>query len=230
MLTLIALSILAVQQPPVPPEPPQVRTRMMVMGPEGPASLDRDGDGQVSREEFAAPMNDHFGRLDKDGDGRLSRDELAAGRGMGEDHDVMVWRSSDGAPGERRVEVRRAGDGATEERTVVFVGGADDEAGERRFVLRGPGGRGEPYIIHQPGHGGAGGDARLEIRSLGEDGHGDLDKDGDGRISEAEFTAPLRDAFARLDADRSGYIEQGERGADGEVRVFTHRIERRAEE
>ena len=235
MLTLIALTALALQEPPAPPAPPEVRTRVMVMGPHGPNGLDKDGDGQVSREEFAAPMNDHFGRMDKDGDGRLSGEELSAGHGMGEDHDVMVWRSADGGPGEHRVEVRRSGDGSTEERTMVFVGGPGGpggDRGERHVILRGPGGHGAPHVIHGPGDDGPGGEARFEIRTLGGDAHGpgEMDKDGDGRISEAEFTAPLRDAFARMDADRSGFIEDGERGGDGQVRVSTHRIETREED
>ena len=233
MLTLIALAALALQEPPAPPGPPEVRTRMMFMGPHGPDSLDKDGDGQVSREEFAAPMNDHFGRMDKDGDGRLSRDELSAGHGSGEDHDVMVWRSAGEAPGEHRVEIRRSGDGPTEERTMVFVGGPGGEHGERHVIIRGPGGHAAPHVIHGPGHGGPGGETRFEFRTLGDgEGHGsgEMDKDGDGRISEAEFTGPLRDAFARMDADRSGFIEDGERGGDGDVRVFTHRIETREED
>ena len=229
MLTLIALSALALQEPPAPPAPAEVRTRMMVMGPHGPDALDKDGDGQVSREEFAAPMNDHFGRIDKDGDGRLSREELSAGHGMGGDHEVMVWRGADGAPGEHHVEVRRSGDGPDGERTMVFVGGPGGEHSERHVIVRGPGGPEGPHIIHGPGHGRAHGETRFEIRTLGGEDHGpgEMDKDGDGRITEAEFTGPLRDAFARMDADRSGFIEEGERGGDGEVRVFTHRIETR---
>lgn len=202
MLTLIALSALVLQESPAPPAPPEVHTRMTVMGPHGPDSLDKDGDGQISREEFAAPMNDHFGRLDRDGDGRLSREELSAGHGMGEGHDVRVRRSADGAPGERH----------------VFV--------------HGPGGPGAPHAMHRPGHGGPGGETRFEIHTMGGEshGHGKMDTDGDGRISEAEFTALLRDAFTRMDADRSGFIEEGERGGDGDVRVFTHRIETREED
>ncbi|MCS6622753.1 EF-hand domain-containing protein [Roseibacterium beibuensis] len=234
MLTLIALTALALQEPPAPPAPAEVRTRVMTMGPHGPDSLDKDGDGQVSREEFAAPMTDHFGRMDKDGDGRLSREELSAGHGMGEDHDVMVWRGAEGGPGEHRVEVRRIGDGPTGERTMVFVGEPGGETGERHVIVRGPGGHGAPRVIHGPGHGGPGGETRFEIRTLGGEGErhgpGEMDKDGDGRISEAEFTGPLRDAFALMDADRSGFIEEGERGGDGEVRVFTHRIETRDED
>ena len=230
MLTLIALSALALQDPPTPPAPPEVHTRMMVMGPHGPGSLDKDGDGQVSREEFSAPMTDHFAHMDKNGDGRLSPEELSAGHGVGEDHDVMVWSGADGAPGEHHVEVRRSGDGSAEERTMVFVGAPGGEQIARRVIMHGGAG---PHVMHLPGHGGPGGEAVFEFRTSGDgEGHGpgEMDKDGDGRISEAEFTAPLRDAFTRMDADRSGFIEAGERGGDGDVRVFTHRIETREED
>lgn len=211
MLTLIALSAALLQEPPAPPPPPhapEVRTRVMLMGPDGPGTLDKDGDGQVSREEFAAPMNDHFGRIDKNGDGRLSTEELGAGHGSGADGDVLFFRGgAAGAPGVHRFELRRP-EGASEEREII---------------IHGPGGRDMPHIVHGPGlHG----DSRVEIRHLGgPGGRADMDKDGDGKVSEAEFTGPLREAFARMDADRSGFIEEGERGGDGEVRVFTHRIE-----
>jgi hypothetical protein len=160
--------------------------------------MDRDGDGQVTRDEFAAPMNDHFARLDKDSDGRLSTEELSGGHGAGPHR--FEWRGS----------------------------AADAEGAEREVILIGPGGEGGPRIRHLPHGEGADGDTRFEIRRLGGgDGDHDLDKDGDGKVSEAEFTAPLREAFARMDADRSGFVEDGERGGDGEVRIFTHRIETR---
>ena len=234
MLTLIALSALALQEPPAPPAPPEIRTRMMVMGPHGPDGLDKDGDGQVSRDEFAAPMNDHFGRIDSNGDGRLSREEMSAGHGMDGDSEVTVIRSGDGHGGPHQFELRRSAGGPGEERAMVFVGGpAGGEHSERHVIVRGPGGHGGPHIIHAPGHAGPGGDVRFEVRTLGGEGeghHAEMDKDGDGRISEAEFTSPLRDGFTRMDADRSGFIEEGERGGAGDVRVFTHRIETRDED
>jgi hypothetical protein len=199
MLGLIAFSAVLMQVPPAPPTPPEVRTRVMVVGPQGAGALDKDGDGYVSREEFAAPMNDHFARIDKDGDGRLSPEELSAGHAGG--NDLMVFRS-----------------------------GAGGEAGreEREIVVRGATGRGTPLMIHGVGRGGPDRDTRVEIVRMGGPGSpADLDKDGDGRISEDEFVAPLRDAFARLDADGSGFIEEGEGGRDGALRVFTHRIEPR---
>ena len=216
MLTLIALSALLMQEPPAPPSPPEVRSRVMVMGPHGPGTLDKDGDGQVSREEFAAPMNDHFARMDANGDGRLSTEELSAGHGG--DGDVMIFRGGPGGEaGAHRFEIRRPEGGPR----------APGSAAEREIILRGPGGHGMPHIIHGPGHG-PGGEARFEIRHPGDD--VEMDKDGDGRISEAEFTGPLRDAFVRMDADRSGFIEEGERGQGHDVRVFTHRIETRDHE
>ncbi|MBW8302588.1 MAG: EF-hand domain-containing protein [Brevundimonas sp.] len=220
MLTLIALSAVLMQDPPAPPPPPEVHTRVMVMGPHGPGSLDKDGDGQVSREEFAAPMNEHFGRIDTDGDGRLSTGELASGPDMAGDRNVMAW-SGEGAD---------SGPGG--ERTMMFMGRHGGERMEHEIVVHG--GPGAPHMIHAPGHDGPAGETRVEVRTLGGHGEhhgpGDMDKDGDGKVSEAEFIAPLRDAFARMDADRSGFIEEGEHGGDRDVRVFTHRIETRDED
>jgi hypothetical protein len=63
---------------------PAQRAEMMIK------RLDKDGDGKLSKEEFAAgPMAERFkdeperldrvfGALDKDGDGKLSKEELAA--------------------------------------------------------------------------------------------------------------------------------------------------------
>jgi hypothetical protein len=217
MLTLIALSAVLMQDPPAPPAPPEGHARVMVMGPHGPGSLDRDGDGQVSREEFAAPMNDHFARVDKDGDGRLSAQELSAGHGAG--GDVMLFRNGPaGEAGVHRFEMRRP-----------HPGGEDAVREVREIIVHSAGGRAMPHVIHGGPHQGApGGDSRIEIRHMGGPGdHADMDKDGDGKVSEAEFISPLREAFARMDADRSGFIEDGERGGDGDVRVFTHRIETR---
>lgn len=214
MLTLLAISALLTQTPPAPPTPPETHGRVIMMGPDGPGSLDKDGDGHVSRAEFTAPMNDHFARMDTNGDGRLSDEELSGGEGA----DVHRW-------------VHRT-DGDSEARTMVFTRGSG-EAGpriEREVIIRGPGGAGGPHMMHRPGHEAGRDEMRFEFRHGGPGDHGEMDKDGDGRISEAEFTAPLRDAFARMDADRSGYIEAGERGGDGDVRVFTHRIETRGED
>lgn len=220
MLTLIVLSAALMQEPPAPPTPPERHVRAMVVGPHGPGSLDKDGDGQVSREEFAAPMNDHFARMDKDGDGRLSTEELSSGHGEDGDRNVMILRGGpEGAPGVHRFEMRQP------------HGGEGGARGEHEIIIRRPEGPDGPVRMIRPGHHDGEGETRFEIRHMGgPGGHADMDKDGDGKVSEAEFTGPLRDAFARMDADRSGFIEEGERGGDGDVRVFTHRIETRDED
>ncbi len=236
MLTLIALSAVLMQDPPAPPPPPappEVHTRMIMMGPDGPGGLDKDGDGQISREEFAAPMNDHFARMDKDGDGRLSTEEMGAGRGSGE-HEVMIRRGpgGEGGPGMHRREMRHPGGPGShnEERTMVIVGGPPGGMGEAELHMRGPGGEGGTQVFVMP-HGGDGpGERNVIVRRMGgPGGENDLDADKDGRISEAEFTNPMREAFTRMDVDHSGFIEAGERGQGHDVQVFTHRIETRQE-
>lgn len=295
MLTLIALSAALLQEPPAPPAPPEVRTRIMLMGADGPGGLDKDGDGQITREEFAAPMNDHFARMDANSDGRLSTGELSAGHVemAGDDHDIMMMHGpgGPGGPGERHIEIHRVGGGepgVRVERVVTqtqFVAGEPGADGRREIVIHsGPGGPDGPAGAEghretwaewsarrgqQPGggHGPAGAPPRIELRradgpggeprvmvfsgpeglaelggALGEGGPGqrveirrvggpggenDLDSDNDGKVSEAEFSAPLREAFARMDADRSGFIEPGERGSGDGTEVFVHRFEMR---
>ena len=234
MLTLLNLAaVLTLQTPPAPPPPPQMRTetRVMVMGDhDGPGGLDKDGDGLLTREEFAGPMNDAFARMDKDGNGRLSPEELRAGHGPGGpggEHEMMIFRAgpggAEGGPMRHRMEMRRGGpDGAPgvrhEERIMVITDGAPGEDDEERnvFVHRtGPGSG--PMSWHDAGDG-----ARIEIERSNAD---DLDTDGDGRISEAEFLAPMRAAFARMDADGSGAIEASEKGGEHQVRVITRHRE-----
>lgn len=79
----------------------------------------------------------------------------------------------------------------------------------------GPGGPGE-----HGGPGGPGEDVRIEIRRFGGPG-GDLDANNDGKVTEDEFIAPLRDAFRRMDADHSGDLGEGERGSREETIVET---------
>lgn len=272
MLTLIALSAALIQDPPAPPAPPaapEVRTHFAFVG-DGPNRLDANGDGEVTREEFTAPMTDAFARIDKNGDGRISGEEMAehhgpeghdvvmmrhpggpegpgphrfqirvphpGGEGGGEERDVVIMRRPGGGEGPHRFEMRVPHPGAEGvrverdgERTMVFVG--QGGPGEREIVVHGGPGGEHPRMMRMP-HGDMGpGEHRVEVHTLGEGhGHADMDKDGDGKISEAEFVGPLREAFARIDADRSGFIEAGERGEEHDVRVFTRTIEHRDEE
>jgi len=225
MLTLIALSAVLMQDPPTPPPPPERETRFAFVTSEGGVHgrLDANEDGEVTREEFSSPLNDAFARMDRNGDGRLTGDELP--QTMGGHEDITVMRGPGphrfemrrpGAPGGPEVEFRRDGD-----RTIILSDAGEN--GERQVTIRRSGEPGRMILERTEG---MPANRRVEAIHIGGPGHGRLDTDGDGKVSEAEFMAPLREAFTRADADGSGFIEEGERG-EGDVHVFTHRIERR---
>jgi hypothetical protein len=128
-----------------------------------------------------------------------------------------------GGPGPHRFELRTDDEGGPgERREVMIVTRGDGEGGGPVIIHRG--GPGEPFTLEGRVEG-----SDFELHRMGGagDGPGGLDKDGDDKVSEAEFTAPLRDAFARMDADHSGFIEDGEHGDGADVRVITRRIEHR---
>ncbi|MBU1325275.1 MAG: EF-hand domain-containing protein [Alphaproteobacteria bacterium] len=233
-LPLAAALTLAVQDPPPPPAPPAppAPPHVMMFSHSGPG-LDADGDGFVSRDEFAAPMTGHFAGLDKDGDGRLSTDELSAG-GPGR-HDVMIRHGGPmvghGGPGEGAPHVFvMGGPGNGEVRTWTSEDGKEVRVEAQTIVMRG--GPGVPPMPPHPPH--APGapvppGTHVVVHSIGGPGGApgvpaELDADGDGRVTEDEFLAPMREGFRKMDADGSGALEAGERGGSG-VRVITTRIE-----
>lgn len=126
------------------------------------------------------------------------------GHGEGGHHAFMVERDGDGPPrivvNGREVEGDEAG---------VIVRRMEGGAEGSRIFMRRPGAGAHTIFL-----GGEDGERReVFVHSFGGSGHGSLDKDGDGKVSEEEFLAPMRDAFREMDADRSGALEDGERDA-----------------
>ena len=219
-MSVIAIALLtALHTAPGQEEAPRVERRseirIVTTDDEGPGRMDADGDGVVTREEFSAPMGRAFDRLDTNGDGRLSTEELAASRGGPRDHVIM--RDGPGGPGGSGFHVftsRMEGPGGPGERDVRII---TREGGPGVMMLDGPGGPGgdaEVFMIRRDGpEGGPGAPGRSHVfvrRFGGPDGPGDMDKDGDGKVSQAEFLAPMIEAFGRMDADGDGFLDDGE--------------------
>ncbi|MGA0546028.1 hypothetical protein ACO2Q1_12200 [Brevundimonas sp. VNH65] len=229
---IIALSLAAALSAEAPAaSDPEVRREVRIVTADGGGPgmtwtgafprLDKDGDGFVSRDEYVGPTTEAFRVLDKDNDGRISRDEMTEGRSLA--RTILGGGGGNGAPlvlggraGGPRAMFLGGPDGPGErEVTIIGRGEGGPDGGPMRFTLRRPGGPGGAMILG--GEGVPGGPA-------------DLDKDKDGKVSEEEFLAPLRDAFRRMDKDASGALEAGEHGPGSNVHVFTRRIERPSED
>ena len=209
-MSVIAVALLAALSgaPAQDEAAPRVETRSEIRfvsaGGDGPGRLDADGDGVVTREEFSAPMGAAFDHLDANDDGRLSTEELAAGHGEGGPGHRVMMRGGPGGPGEHDVHViTRDGGPGGHGMPMVFHGGG--EGGDVRvFNFRHGGPEGGPMP------GGPGSHHIFVRRFGGPDGTGEMDKDGDGKVSQDEFLAPLREAFARMDSDNDGFLDEGE--------------------
>lgn len=225
-----ALSLAAVLSGTLQDSAPETRREVRVvtsdglgaLRPDGPgafARLDKNDDGFISREEYAGPITEAFRVLDKNNDGRISREEMNEGRDVAR---TILGAGPGGVAGGPMVFSRRSGLGGALPGVPngVFLGGPGGGDREVTVIARGEGEEGDGpmrFTLRRPG-GAEGGAPGLDRT--------DLDKDGDGRVSEEEFLAPLREAFRRMDKDGSGALEAGEHGPGSNVHVFTRRIER----
>jgi len=198
LIALTLASVLAAQVNPPPGPSPEIRRDVHVItmgGGGGSPDLDKNDDGFVTREEFIAPQTAAFEILDANDDGRVSTEEFLSGRAAA--HVILGGAGGHVGPPPGAMPFPMPRPGA--------MGGGN----MMMFRHGGPGGPGElagpgtDIRIHRVGGPG------------GSDGPGGLDKDGDGKVSEAEFLAPLRDAFQQMDADHSGSLEDGEHGPGG---------------
>ncbi|WP_292094980.1 hypothetical protein [Brevundimonas sp.] len=143
--------------------------------------------------------------------------------GMDADRDGFVSRQEFAAPMDRAfARMDKDGDGKLSKDELAAGQGAAGEGGARIMAFSG----GDVARGLAGASDGPGGVRIFTVDSAdGVHQAPDLDADKDGRVTEDEFLARIREAFRRMDKDRSGALEAGERGSGSDVRIITRRLD-----
>lgn len=160
-------------------------------GQRGPnlSQMDSNGDGKISQDEWKGPA-EAFGRLDTNQDGFINQEEAAQGlrgRGAGPHARVNPKSMDTNQDGKVSIEEWKGPREAFDRIDTNHDGFITSE--ELRQNRPGAGNRGRgPMDLSQ------------------------MDTNGDGQISKDEWKGPAQ-IFDRMDADRDGFIEKEEAGA-----------------
>lgn len=165
--------------------------------------IDWNGDGVLSLDEFRAPLRARFEMADRDGSGEIScsaagRPEMHRGATHGGMHDRHGWRHH--GRGGRLAKLCKDADFNKDGKVTHAEA---DKAIADKYAATVKGGRGmtesEFYGLEQ---------ARFQDAEARRFKH--LDKNHDGKLSEAEFAAPGEKLFARLDKNKDGTLTPDE--------------------
>jgi Ca2+-binding EF-hand superfamily protein len=160
--------------------------------PHGPMAMfqaaDANHDGVLTRQEFDVGRDAHFAQMDSNRDGALSRDEMRAMRGLRGDH---RWRHGGGMHSLRGADANHDGSISRDEFLARPIEHFDRLDADHDGVIS---------AAELP--------QRRERHARGE--HPNLDANGDGQISSAEFAAMGEGMFERLDANHDGRLTSEE--------------------
>ncbi|MGE0605838.1 MAG: EF-hand domain-containing protein [Pirellulales bacterium] len=167
-------------------------------------TLDTDGDGKLSAAEISA-AGETLKRLDRNGDGQIAREELAPPRGpgaggqpgQGQALQAFVERLKQAdADGDGKISKEEAPDRLKERFADIDKNGdgsIDKEEIQQLVQL---------MAARQGGGNGQGGQFLERLKQA--------DKDGDGKLSKEEAPGPLQGRFEEFDANKDGFIDQQE--------------------
>ena len=169
---------------------------------------DKNGDNKLTEDEVPAQAWERLAKADKDSDGSVTIEELQAAGGNRPGGD----RPGGGGNGERLKEMDKNGDGnlskdEVPERAWAFMSRADkngDEvlSKEELEAMRAAAGSGRGGPGGRPGRG-EGGEG-------GADMFANLDKDKDGKLTEAEVPEQLWARLSKADKDADGAVSKAE--------------------